>query len=67
MILILLFLVSISWLVYSMFNYCPEPRGHNFGAHSDLCLNEGCNEEAGTWKYCDGKSHLRKQLEEGVR
>ena len=34
---------------------CPETRGHHFGPVSDLCLNDGCNAEAGTWQYCKGK------------
>lgn len=42
---------------------CPRSLGHCFGPVSDLCLNEGCNAAAGTWKPCLGINRYQRKLQ----
>lgn len=45
---------------------CPESLGHRYGFCSGLCLNDGCNDEEGSWKPCKGVSSERKRLMRGI-
>jgi len=38
---------------------CPERRGHHYGPVSDLCLNKGCNEKRGSWKWCESNESVK--------
>lgn len=48
-------------VLYESLIPCHENRGHNYSPASQICLNQGCNEERGSWEFCQGSGYREGQ------